>query len=112
MSWIHLDDVIGILIHASRTERLSGAINAVSPNPVTNAAFTRILGQALRRPAFMPLSKTALRIAFGEMSEILLASQRALPKAAQNSGYTFAYPDLRQALDELVTPPPSTPSER
>jgi uncharacterized protein (TIGR01777 family) len=88
MPWIHLDDEVGILLHAMKDARLHGAINAVGPRPVTNAEFTRALGRAMHRPAFLPVPKTALRLAFGEMSEILTASQRVLPKEAERTGYT------------------------
>jgi hypothetical protein len=98
MPWIHVDDVVGVLVHAGRTATVRGAMNAVSPHPVTNAEFTRALGRALRRPAFLPVPKAALRIAFGEMSEILMASQRVLPRAAERTGFGFRHPELDGAL--------------
>jgi uncharacterized protein (TIGR01777 family) len=104
MPWIHLDDEVGILIHASRDARIRGAINAVGPNPVTNAEFTRALGLTLQRPAVVPVPSTALRLAFGEMSEVLTASQRVLPKVAQRTGYTFKHPELRGALGAVLIP--------
>jgi uncharacterized protein (TIGR01777 family) len=98
MPWVHLDDVVGILLHASQDARIKGAMNAVGPRPVTNADFTRALAQALRRPAFLTVPKTALRLAFGEMGEILTDSQRVFPKVAEQTGYAFQYADLVLAL--------------
>jgi uncharacterized protein (TIGR01777 family) len=102
MSWIHIDDVVGVLLHASETAGVRQAMNAVSPNPVTNAEFTRALGRALRRPAFLTVPKAALRIAFGEMSEILLASQRVLPRVAERTGYAFKHSSLDAALAAVM----------
>jgi len=102
MSWIHLDDVAGLLLHAATVEEVRGAMNAVSPHPVTNGDFTRALGRALHRPAFLPVPKAALRIAFGEMSEILTSSQRVSPRVAQRSGYVFQHGDLDEALRAVL----------
>ena len=103
MPWIHHEDVIGILLHASENEQMQGAVNAVSPRPVTNADFTRALGRALHRPTLLPMPKAVLRIALGELSEILLASQRVLPRVAERNGYTFEHPRLQAALEALVS---------
>lgn len=105
MPWIHIEDVVGLLLHASRIAAVSGSINAVSPRPVTNADFTGTLGHAVHRPAFLPVPKTVLRIAFGEMSEMLLASQRALPRVAERTGYRFKYTDLDGALSAVMAAP-------
>ncbi len=98
MPWVHLDDVVGILLHASQDGRIQGAVNAVGPRPVTNAAFTRALARAAHRPAFLTVPKLALRLAFGEMGEILTDSQRVLPTVAEQTGYAFKYADLGAAL--------------
>jgi uncharacterized protein (TIGR01777 family) len=102
MPWIHRDDVVGIMLHANREESVRGAINAVGPRPVTNAEFTRALGHALHRPALLPVPRTGLRMAFGEMSEILTASQRVLPKVAMRTGYAFRFSELDQALNAAL----------
>jgi hypothetical protein len=102
MPWIHLDDVVGIMLHASRDERVRGAINAVAPQPVTNADFTKALARALHRPAFLSVPASALRLAFGEMSQMLTASQRVLPKQALRTGYAFKHPDLGEALAAVL----------
>lgn len=102
MSWIHIDDVAGMLLHAARNNEVHGAMNAVSPNPVRNSDFTRALAHALHRPAILPVPAFALRIAFGEMSEILTGSQRALPRVAERSGYVFKQPELAPALRAVL----------
>lgn len=108
MPWIHIDDVVGVLLHACRAATVRGAMNAVSPNPVTNVVFTRALGHAVRRPAFLPVPKTALRIAFGDMSEIMTASQRVLPRVAERTGYRFEHRDLAGALAAVMAAPGRT----
>ncbi len=98
MSWVHVDDVAGLWLHAARTESLRGPMNAVGPAPVTNADFTRALAGALHRPALLPVPSLALRTAFGDLAEVLTASQRVLPVVAQGSGYSFEHPTLSGAL--------------
>jgi len=104
MPWIHIDDLVGILLHAAWSETLRGPINGVAPAPVTNAAFTAALGHAVRRPAVLPMPAFALNVAFGEMSDMLMASQRVMPALALRSGYTFLHPDLDGALASLLSP--------
>lgn len=101
MSWIHLDD-LAALFRFALDNPIAGPVNAVAPEPVTNADFTRALGRALHRPALFPMPKLALRLALGEMSEILLASQRAIPQAAQAAGFGFRFPQLGPALADLL----------
>ena len=103
MPWIHIKDVAGIMLHASRNNGINGPMNAVAPSPVTNADFTRVLAHAVHRPALLPVPRAALRLAFGELSDILIASQRVFPRMAEHTGYTFAYTDLRGALDDVMT---------
>jgi len=103
MSWIALDDVVGAIQHAVVTERLRGPVNAVSPNPVTNAEFTRALGNILHRPTFFPVPAFGLRLLFGEMAnEALLASAKVMPVRLAGSGYRFRYPILEEALHHLL----------
>jgi uncharacterized protein (TIGR01777 family) len=101
MPWIHLDDLAG-LIQFALVNPLSGAVNGVAPNPVTNADFTRALAAAVHRPAIVPMPGLALRLLFGEMGSVLLASQRAVPKAAESAGFTFRFPQLPGALADLL----------
>ena len=102
MSWITLGDLIGVIKHAITNERVRGPVNAVAPNAVTNAEFTRALGRAMGRPALVPAPAFALRLGLGEMADaLLLGGQRVLPATAQRLGYAFAYPQLAAALADL-----------
>ncbi len=103
MSWIHLEDLIQLFRFLLDTPALAGPVNAVSPTPVTNAEFTRRLASALRRPAAIPVSEFVLRTLMGEMSSVLLASQRVLPRAATNAGFEFVFPRLEMALLDLLS---------
>jgi uncharacterized protein len=100
--WIHVKDIIGIFRHAVLTATLAGPVNGVAPEPVTNREFTRELGRAVHRPAFLPVPEMALRVLMGEMSAVLFGSQRVVPKAALASGYEFHYPLLESALANLL----------
>ena len=101
-SWIHIDDAVNLILFAMENGRIRGAINATAPNPVTNAEFTRELARVLGRPAIFPVPPFALRLMFGEMTDVVLASQRALPAAAQAAGFEFRYSDLAPALANLL----------
>ena len=103
MPWIHVDDVVGLLLHAASTETVRGPMNVVSPSPVTNRDFTRTLGRALRRPAWLPVPRLGLQAVFGEMSQVLVASQRVLPQVARDTGYRFRFEELRPALDSCLS---------
>lgn len=103
ISWIALDDLLGVIAHALTTEALQGPVNAVAPNPVTNREFTRALGRVLGRFTLFPLPAVAAHLAFGEMAdEVLLAGQRAQPTRLLTTGYRFRYPDLEGALRHLL----------
>jgi uncharacterized protein len=103
MSWIALDDAIGAIYHAATNDRLTGGVNAVSPNPVTNLEFTKTLGRVLSRPTLFPVPAAAARIAFGEMADaLLLASARVLPSRLLETGYQFRYAELEGALRHLL----------
>jgi uncharacterized protein (TIGR01777 family) len=104
LSWIHRADLAGLFFHLLDNPFM-GACNGVAPQPVTNAEFTRELGRVLRRPAVLPVPEAALRLLFGEMSEVLLASQRAVPAAAQAAGFRFQFPELAPALKNLLAEP-------
>jgi uncharacterized protein (TIGR01777 family) len=103
-SWIHVDDIVGGIHHAMRSESLAGAVNLVAPNPVRNAEFTRVLASVLGRPAFFPVPEFALRMAFGKMAagELLLSSQRTEPGKLLAEGYEFRFRELRGALANLA----------
>ncbi len=103
VSWIALDDAIGAILHILSHEALRGPVNVVAPAAVTNAEFVRALGRALSRPAVATLPAPAVRFIFGEMAEeLLLASARVLPARLQQSGYTFQFPELADALRHLL----------
>ncbi len=101
MSWIHLDDLISLVLFALENPKVAGPVNATAPNPVTNAEFTRELARALHRPAIFPVPAIALKLMFGQMAEVLLGGQRVLPEAAQRAGFQFRYPALGPALSDL-----------
>jgi uncharacterized protein (TIGR01777 family) len=104
MSWITLDDLLGVIHHALVTDSLRGPVNAVAPNPVTNREFTRTLGRVLRRPTLLPLPAFAARAVFGEMADaLLLASTRVEPARLQETNYTFRYPELADALRHVLS---------
>jgi uncharacterized protein (TIGR01777 family) len=101
-SWIHIDDAVNLILFAMENDQIRGAINAAAPHPVTNAEFTRELARVLHRPAIFPVPPFALRLMFGEMADVVLASQRVLPAAAQAAGFEFRYSDLAPALANLL----------
>jgi uncharacterized protein (TIGR01777 family) len=103
MSWIHIEDLCGMILFALRESTLRGVLNATSPHPVTNAEFTRALGHAVGRPAVIPAPAFALHLLLGEMSEILLGSQRAIPEAALRAGFEFRYPEIGAALIQILS---------
>lgn len=103
MSWIALEDVIGIIKTVLENERIEGGVNVASPNPVTNQEFTKTLGSLLKRPTFFHCPAFAARLAFGEMADsLLLSSTRAVPEKITQAGYTFLQPTLLQALQAQV----------
>jgi uncharacterized protein (TIGR01777 family) len=102
MSWIHVDDLISLSLFAIERNGVSGAVNGVAPEAVRNTKFTRELASAVHRPAILPVPGFALKLLFGEMSEILLASQRIVPKVAEDAGFMFGHPELRGALRNLL----------
>jgi uncharacterized protein (TIGR01777 family) len=98
LPWIHLDDVAGMYVAALGDERWSGPVNVSAPEPVTNKAFSKALGRALHRPAVAPVPKLALKLLYGEMSEIVTTGVRAVPRRATELGYAYRHPDLDGAL--------------
>jgi uncharacterized protein (TIGR01777 family) len=100
-SWIHIDDLTGIILHAIDSESLRGPVNATAPEPKTNADFSKALGRALGRPSWLPVPAFALRLLIGEGANFILTGQRVLPKRALASGYSFTYPTADEALADL-----------
>ncbi len=103
MSWIHINDLLSLIEFLLHGSTVRGVFNAVSPFPVTNAEFTRALGEGVHRPAFIPVPGFAVKLLFGEMSEIVLGSQRAIPDAAVRAGFTFDHPDVFGALAGITS---------
>jgi uncharacterized protein (TIGR01777 family) len=102
-AWVSVRDVVGAIQHVLNHDELSGPVNAVAPNPVTNAEFTRILASVLNRPATFPMPAFAVRLIFGEMGEeLFLGSQRVQPAKLEANGYQFQHPDLKNALQEIL----------
>jgi hypothetical protein len=101
-SWVHRQDVVGAFLFAIQNPNLKGPVNIVSPQPVTMKQFCQALGKAMHRPSWAPVPAFVLRAAFGEMSEMLLTGQRVLPQKLKESGYSFQYPALEQALDAIL----------
>ena len=102
MSWIHVDDIVGLLLHGLDGAKVRGPYNGTAPNPATNASFTKQFARALHRPAIFPVPEFALKALYGEMAGVILGSQRVLPKAAAETGYSFRYPRLAEALDAAL----------
>jgi uncharacterized protein (TIGR01777 family) len=96
--WVHLDDMIGALLHCVDDERAAGPINVTSPNPVNNAEFSHALGRALRRPAVLPVPGFAIGLLYGEMAQIVTTGQRAIPERLEKLGYEFLQPQIERAL--------------
>lgn len=102
-SWVALDDVAGAIIHALENESVEGPVNVVAPNPMTNAEYTKVLGDVLNRPTLFPLPAPAARAMLGEVAdELLLASARVEPAKLKETGYGFHYPELEDALRHLL----------
>jgi len=104
ISWVHRDDVVGLLREAVGNTEYAGPVNATSPNPVTNRDFARALGRALHRPTVLPVPGIGLRLLMGEMATMLLTGQRVLPKVAERLGYAWQQPELPEALERCVGP--------
>ena len=104
MSWIHRQDWINIAMAMMTDTTMQGAYNATAPNPVTNAEFTRILAKCLKRPALLPVPAWVLKMLLGEMSELVLGSQRVLPERLLKQDFKFQYGDLSAALNEALAP--------
>jgi uncharacterized protein (TIGR01777 family) len=102
MAWIHVQDLISLLLFAASESGVTEILNGTAPQPVTNAAFTNALGQALHRPAFLSAPKFVLRAALGEMSEFLFDSLRVVPQAVEQSGFEYRFGELNKALADLT----------
>ena len=104
-AWIHGDDTAGIIKHALEDDSMTGPVNAVAPNPVTNKEFSKALGKALHRPSCLAVPGFVIKLSLGELGDMLLTGQRVLPEKALKSGYKFKYPEVDEALRAIFNPP-------
>jgi uncharacterized protein len=112
ISWIHAQDVVGMMLAALQDERWSGPVNATAPAPVRNRDFSKTLGKVLGRPALLPVPGLALRALYGEMAEIVTTGARVLPAKPLVLGYQFAHPQLERALTQALASAPGASRSR
>ena len=103
MPWIHVADAAALFLYAAETGSIRGPMNGVSPTPVRNREFTKLLGERLRRPTIFTVPEFALRMLPGNQASLVLNSQHIVPEIALRTGFHFRFPDLRVALADLVT---------
>jgi uncharacterized protein len=101
-SWVHAEDVVGIIVWALDNPQVEGAVNVTAPNPLTMADFCKTLGEVIRRPSWLPVPKFALELLLGEAAQVLAEGQKVIPQKATQGGYTFLYPNADQALKNLL----------
>jgi hypothetical protein len=102
MSWIHHADLVGLILLGLDNSAATGPMNGTAPNPVTNRDFSKALGRALHRPSFMPTPRFMLRVMLGEVAHVVTTGQRVLPRKAQALGYSFKFPEVDAALQDVV----------
>jgi uncharacterized protein (TIGR01777 family) len=102
VSWIHHEDMVGLLLLALDSAQCQGPLNGTAPNPVTNKQFAKALGRTMHRPSFFPVPKFMLRLVLGKLAEIVTTGQRVLPKKALDLGYVFKFPDVDTALADAL----------
>lgn len=103
VAWIHVDDIVGLYVKAVDDASWSGAYNGTAPEPVTQREFAKALGRALHRPAVVPTPGFALRMALGELADMVTTGQRAVPRRALDGGYRYAHPRLDAALTAALS---------
>ncbi|WP_134701486.1 TIGR01777 family oxidoreductase [Ammoniphilus sp. YIM 78166] len=102
LSWIHIDDVVGLMLHCIEKDGVQAAVNFTAPNPVTMDQFGKTVGQVLHRPHWLPTPAFVLQLALGEMSDLVLKGQQVIPHRALETGYRFKYPFLKEALEDCL----------
>jgi uncharacterized protein (TIGR01777 family) len=102
VSWVHMEDAVGILLRAIDDPSISGAVNVTTPNAVTNEELSASIGRVLRRPSAFRVPELALRLRFGEGADPLVTGQRAIPRVLLEKGYAYRYPRLQEALTEVL----------
>ncbi len=103
MSWIHIDDMVQLIMFLIKSEHIQGPINATAPNAVTNEEFSKTLAEVLRRPALFRMPEKVLRLMMGEMADLLLYGQNVYPKRLLGEGFRFRHPELQPALEQLLS---------
>lgn len=103
MPWVHIDDLIAAILFLIERDDLSGAFNGTAPTPVRNATFSRLLAGTLKRPLLMPVPACALKLALGELSQVLLTGAKVIPHRLQEAGFEFRYPTLKPALQQILS---------
>lgn len=104
MSFVHIEDAVGLLLHAAERADVAGPLNVCSPRPERNAEFSRALGRAMHRPVWVRAPAAALRLAWGELADVVMASQRVVPAKARATGYAFRFETLDETLRDLLAP--------
>jgi uncharacterized protein (TIGR01777 family) len=102
MSWIHHEDLVGLLLLALDNPQARGPLNGTAPNPVTNKEFSKALGRALHRPSFLPTPRFMLRVTLGEVADVITTGQRVLPRRGLALGYIFKFPEIDSALADVL----------
>ncbi|RXT04135.1 TIGR01777 family oxidoreductase [Ammoniphilus sp. CFH 90114] len=103
LSWIHIKDIVGLMLYCIESRNIEGAVNFTAPQPVRMASFGQTLASVLNRPHWLPTPAFVFRLAFGEMSDLLLKGQQVIPQKALDSGYSYNFPDLKQALQNIFS---------
>lgn len=111
ISWIHVADLVGLILFALDRSDASGPINATAPEPITNWGFCKMLGTVLRRPCWLPVPAVAVRLLLGQVAAVVTKGQRAVPRRALSLGYSYQYPDLEPALRHLLKRPAEAKSQ-
>ena len=101
-TWVHLDDLVGMIMLALENEHVRGPINGTAPEPQTNRDFAKTLGLVMGRPAWLPVPGFAMKLLLGEMADMITTGQRVIPKKAQDLGYQFKYPTSAQAIRQIL----------
>jgi uncharacterized protein (TIGR01777 family) len=105
VSWIHHEDLVGLILLALDDARGSGPLNGTAPNPVSNKAFSKALGRALGRPSFLPMPKLMLRLMLGQVASVVSTGQRVVPRKSLELGYAFKFPEIDAAMKDVLAAP-------
>jgi len=102
VSWIHIDDLVNLYLLSLENKNIRGALNGTAPEPITNKVFCKAIGNALRRPSYLPVPGFMLKIVLGEFADYLLTGKRVLPEKAIRNGYIFKFTNIDNALNSLI----------